>query len=229
MTNEMRRKTRSGHAITMALLALTVVGCGATTPPGTDLGDYTAAARDLIGVSSFTDKHLVRLSGRDGSLANGERERLAAFISDVAENRPDSLRVALHGSANPAELRAVAGALVADGIAPDDIVADRRFGSNAERGTIVVAVERAIAIDPNCPGWADHVAAPADNRSSPNFGCSDVSNFAAMVADPHQLREPASRIYHSGERGASSVASYRADKVKELPPLNESFTVIAAH
>jgi pilus assembly protein CpaD len=79
---------------------------------------------------------------------------------------------------------------------------------------------------PGCPGWIDHVSAPEDNRPNPNLGCSDVSNLAAMVGDPHHLREGASSIYTDGEVAATSVTEYRTDKVKELPKTNEQFNVI---
>jgi type IV pilus biogenesis protein CpaD/CtpE len=82
------------------------------------------------------------------------------------------------------------------------------------------------ALLPGCPGWSDHVSAPEDNRPNPNFGCSDVSNLAAMVGDPHHLREGASSIYSDGEVAATGVTEYRADKVKDLPKTNEEFSVI---
>jgi len=70
------------------------------------------------------------------------------------------------------------------------------------------------------------VSAPEDNSTNPNLGCSDVTNFAAMVGDPHHLRRGASSIYTDGEVAATSVADYRADKVKELPKLaTEKFNV----
>ncbi len=92
-------------------------------------------------------------------------------------------------------------------------------------GTIVVAVERAVAIDPYCPGSMDHPAAPEDNLTEPNFGCANVANFSAMVGDPHDLREPGWSIQHDGERAASDVTAYRTDKVKVLLNDAEGFTV----
>lgn len=210
----------------IALLTLLLSGCGNTAPWGIDLGDYEAAPRDLIGVTSISDEHVVRL-GRAGFIATPERGRLDAFLADVGANRLESLRVALHGAATVRQLKAVSEALVADGIDPNNIVrADRRFGPPAPRGTVVVLVERAVAIEPNCPGVFPHISAPEDNLTEPKFGCANASNFAAMVGDPHHLVMGASNIYHDGERGATNVANYRADKVKELPPLNESFNVI---
>jgi pilus biogenesis lipoprotein CpaD len=224
------RAHRGAIAAAAAVLALLLAGCGTTTPPGTDLGDYEAAPRDLVRVASITDSHRVRL-GRNGYVSRSERDSLAAFVAYIAANRPESLRVALRGPATPAQFRAVAALLVADGVDPRTIVrADRRLGSHAPPGSVAgnvtVAVERAVAVQPACPGWVAHISAPADNRTDPNFGCSDVSNFAAMVSDPHDLIVGDSSIYADGERAATSVANYRADKVKSLPPENEQFTII---
>lgn len=225
-------KARPG-AIGFAMLALLLAGCATTVPQGpaqmVDLGDFEAAPRDLVRVESVSDSHLVRLDRMAGAFGKPERDRLDAFIADVAANRPESLRVSLRGAATPAQLRSVADLLVADGVEPKHIVrADLRSGPRAPSGTIVVAIERAIALLPGCPGWTDHVSAPEDNRPNPNLGCSDVSNFAAMVGDPHHLREGASSIYSDGEVAATSVTEYRTDKVKELPKTNDQFSVIPA-
>ena len=210
-----RDKTRL-LAIGIGMLALALAGCGTTAPPGpqgpVNLGDYQAAPRDLVQVESYSDSHPVRL-GRGGFIGKPERDRLTAYIADVAKNRPESLRVVLRGPATPAQLRQVGDLLVADGVDPRYIRADRRSGPRAGRGAIVVAVERAIAVLPDCPGWINHVSAPEDNLTNPNFGCSDVTNFAAMVGDPHHLRQGASSIYTDGEVAATMVTDYRTDKV----------------
>jgi pilus biogenesis lipoprotein CpaD len=199
-------------------------------PPGVEPVDYTVAPRDLVSVVSVPDGFLVRL-GRGGNVDARERERLKAYVADVAANRPESVHVLLHGPAAPSQFRAVARVLIADGIDPANIVrAAPGTGAPSPRGAVAMGIERAVAVLPDCPGWVDHVSAPEDNRTSPNFGCSDVSNFAAMVGDPHHLAAGASSIYHDGERGAIAVATYRADKVydkwiKELPK-SETFSIM---
>lgn len=214
------------RAIAVGALTLLAAGCITTTAPyGIDLGDYEASPRDLIGVNGFASSHAVHLSPK-GSISKTQRDNLDAFIAEVAGNRPESLRVMLQGRATPAQIQTIRTVLAADGIDPEHLLrVDRRFSPPAPHGTIVVAVERAIAIDPYCPGSMGHPSAPADNLTEPNFGCADVANFAAMVGDPHHLREPDWSIYYDGERAASDVTAYRTDKVKALPANNEGFTV----
>jgi pilus biogenesis lipoprotein CpaD len=219
-------------AIGIAMLVLALTGCTATVPPDTAppvvLSDFEAPPRDLIRVENSSYSHLIRLD-RMGAIGKAERDRLAAFIINVGANHPESLRVELRGPATPAQLRSVADLLVDEGVDPKYIVrADLRSGPRAPGGTIIVAVERAIAVLPNCPGWISHVSAPEDNLPNPNFGCSDVGNLAAMIGDPHHLREGASSIYTDAEVAAIGVSAYRADKIKELPRINPFSTTPGA-
>jgi pilus biogenesis lipoprotein CpaD len=218
---------RALRAIGIAGVALILAACGTTTTPyGIYLGDYQAAPRDLIAVERIGNSHAVRLADRTGMVSKAERNRLAAFIAHISGQRPDSLRVVLRGRATPAQVRTVTNLLVADGVHPRHIArADWHSGTAVPPGTIVVDAGRAIAVLPNCPGWINHVSAPQDNWTSPNLGCADVFNFAAMVADPHHLSEGASSIYHDGERAVANVTAYRTDQVKELPRIDPTFTV----
>lgn len=223
MTPRVPRIATPARALRLAagigLVALAVSGCAPTTtaPYGADLGAYEATPRELIAVDSVAGRHVVHLAGRTGAVSWAERRRLAGFITGIARNRPDSLRVALHGRASSRQLRAVTRLLVTDGVNPEHIRwAGWRGGLWAPSNGVVVAVERAIAVQPLCPGSTGHLTAPNDNLPEPNFGCSDMSNLAAMLADPHDLRQPSSTIYSDGERAATAVAEYRADKVKEL-------------
>ena len=201
------------------ILALLLAGCTSTTPWGLDLGDYQGAPRDLIAVASKSTDYTIRL-GHSGAMSKAERSSLNAFLAEVAYNRPESLRIVAHGRANPVQERSITSALIAGGVGPEHIVWARGGGTGrpVPNGTVVLAIERAIAIAPNCLGFTGHPAAPHDNLSEPDFGCANAANFAAMVGDPHHLSRGASSIYYSGQRGASDVARYREDKVKPLPP-----------
>src|SRR5437870_13119190 len=107
-------KARRG-AISAIFAAAILAGCGTTVPPGVEPIDYTVAPRDLVAVVSVPDSLVVRL-GRGGHIDKREQDRLDAYVADVAANRPESLRVMLHGPATPAQFRAVADALIADGV-----------------------------------------------------------------------------------------------------------------
>ena len=166
---------------------------------------------------SYAADHVVRLD-HGGAISKAERNKLGAFLAEVAHNRPESLRIVVHGRANAAQERAITAALVADGVSPESIIWARggHTGPAVPRGTVVLAIERAVAIAPNCLGYTGHPAAPEDNLPEPNLGCANAYNFAAMVGDPHHLSQGASSIYYSGQRGAADVAAYRERQGKAV-------------
>ena len=143
-----------------------------------NLGDYQAPARDLVGVSIYSAEHVIRL-GPGGTVSQAERNNLAAFLTTIAYNRPESVRIVVHGRATPAQRSALAAALIADGVGPEHILwaRDGDLGRPVPRGTLVLAVERAIAVAPSCPGFMGHPSAPTDNLTEPNFGCSQCLQF----------------------------------------------------
>ena len=205
------------RAAGIGALTLLLSGCvGTTTAPwGFDLGDFQAPPSEVIGVAGFAATHTVRFRG--GGIGAQDRQHLGAFIGNVARNRPDSLRLVVYGRPTPSQAGALSTLLTAEGVPPGHVAWASHGPTRPARGSVAVAVERAIAIAPNCPGWMGHPTAPEDVLPEPNFGCANTYNLAAMLADPHHLRQGASSIYYLGERGASDVAAYRTDKVKPLP------------
>ena len=224
----------------VAVFALMLAGLRATptTPWGVDFGDYQAAPRDLIAVTSDTADYMVRLD-HSGAISKVERNKLAAFLAEGAFNRPESLRITVHGRVEPGAGAGNHECARHRRGQPGTHYYGRGMGIPAPavpRGTVVLAIERAVAIAPSCPGYIGPSPRPLRTISTePNLGCANAYNFAAMVSDPHHLSRGASSIYYSGQRGASDVAAYRADKVKPLPrlqtkasPLGQSVAVAEA-
>jgi hypothetical protein len=77
VSTALRRASVSG------VLALMLASCVAptTAPWGLDLGDYRAAPRDLIGVSSYSASHSIRLDR--GAISRAEHNKLGAFLAEV--------------------------------------------------------------------------------------------------------------------------------------------------
>jgi pilus assembly protein CpaD len=204
-----------------SILALALVGCGETQPPGTVSVDYQAPVRDVVKIESHNASFTVFLDLRTGTLAAPERQRLAAFVGQFGGDRPEAIHAEIRGTAAFDGLAAVADAMVAQGVErtkltllpgqPAAVVA--RPGTQA----VTIAATRAVAVLPSCPGWVDHPSAPADNLVAPNFGCSDVSNLASMVADPADLLKGQGAHDSDGTVAASAVEHYRTDTVKALP------------
>jgi pilus assembly protein CpaD len=219
-----RGKGRSRAALAAAI-CLVASGCDTTLPEGVNVSNYTVPPAQAVPVEFKNANHTLQFEPRSGTISKGERHRLEAFVSDFAGNRPESLRVEL-SAGSEAHLRRVANILIGVGVEPKSIILAPRSARGAPAGMILVRAQRALAVLPDCPGWVDHVSAPEDNRGHPNFGCSNINNVAAMLGDPHDLIHGRSSIYEDGERAAVAVQAYRTDKVKELPPLQENFSVI---
>jgi pilus biogenesis lipoprotein CpaD len=209
--------------------ALLLAGCGETAPDSFYAVDSRAPPRQILKVDTKSDIHTVYVDRRTGLPSAIEKQRLDAFIDDLAKDRPDALHVELRGPEPVERLQRIASLLVERGVEPHKITIfpGSNTGAAPLAGAYPVAGAggRATAVIPDCPGWVAHVAAPADNRVNPNFGCTDASNFAAMVADPKDLVRGESTPYSDGERAASAVSAYRADKVKDLPK-HDTFDVI---
>src|SRR3954467_6546603 len=118
MTGSGRRSlpapSRRCGAMAVGLLALVPAGCVDPTaaPWGVNLGDYQAPARDLVGVSLYTAEHVIRL-GPGGTVSQIERSNLEVFLTAIAYNRPESVRIVVYGRATPAQRSALAAALMA--------------------------------------------------------------------------------------------------------------------
>jgi len=217
-------RNHQAHAIllgTLGLLALGVAGCGTTVPEGTQTVDYQATPRDILHIETRHDSHAIQIDRRTGAVSAPERQRLDSFVQDFGRDRPDSIHAELHGAGSTEELEHVASLLVYRGLERSKIklFPGERGAAQGARGTDIVTIvaTRAIAVIPPCPGWIDHIAAPGDNRVAPNLGCSDASNFAAMVSDPYDLISGQSSNYSDGERAAKAVQDYQLDRVKPLP------------
>lgn len=80
-----------------------------------------------------------------------------------------------------------------------------------QAGSVRVVVSRSTAFVPGCPNAG---AQNGPSSTSPNYGCSVNSNWAAMVANPSDLV-----LGQAGALGAASDAGTKAIKVyREAPP-----------
>ena len=207
-------------AASTGALVLALCGCGETVPPGTPVVDFQKQSRDVVKVEEHHATQVVFVNPRTGAVSPAERERIATFVSDFGGDRPESVHVNLHGNGPTEQFTDVIDALVNLGVERDKIrlfPGERAGASGARSDSITLAATRTVAILPDCPGWLDHIAAPGDNQSEANFGCSTVSNLGAMVADPADFTKGRSTPYSEADPAINAVQLYKTDKVKQLP------------
>ena len=83
-------------------------------------------------------------------------------------------------------------------------------------GRVSVVLTRYVAIAPPCPDWSKFPGQDFLNQTASNFGCANVTNFGAMLADPGDLvsgRQPGPT---DGEAAALAIETYRAGEVTEI-------------
>jgi pilus biogenesis lipoprotein CpaD len=187
---------------------------------------HLLAEPSALQVVKTTDTHVVQLDA-NGQANPLELRRLDGFIADLAGERPDALRLTIRGPQSEARLRELARHIASHGIAADKIAIAApqtpASGGPAMR-VVTVAVERAVATPPDCPGWSTGPAAPIDNTTSAKLGCANLNNLAVMVADPNDLVAGSTRQTSDGVNAAAAVKRYHDDKVKPLLSHNQDFT-----
>ncbi|MBD2842554.1 CpaD family pilus assembly protein [Erythrobacter rubeus] len=81
-------------------------------------------------------------------------------------------------------------------------------------GQARVVITRSTASVPGCPEWSAHSDMNYTNGMSPNFGCANNSNLAAMVANPEDLLK--------GQEGTGetviATGTKAIDTYREAPP-----------
>jgi len=209
-------KLHSKMALTvLGLAAIALAGC--EEDPGATLPRQSTDPWSLQ-VQRQSESHEIVLDTR-GAISALERQRLDAFIADLSAGRPEALRVTIGGARNQAQNRVVARILAEDGLDPKHIA--EVPGAPARANALVITVDRYTVVPPPCAPWTTLATAASDNSvTRPDFGCSNLKNLGAMVADPHDLVKGSSSVYADGAAAAAAVKRYQEDKVKPLPPLN---------
>lgn len=135
-------------------------------------------------VVSRTD-YVLDLGTTGGALANGERQRLAGWMTSMQLGFGD--QVAIDDPAYEARTARdqVAGVVASFGL----LLGDTPPVTNAPvtAGTIRVVVSRARATVPGCPDWSRDESHEFDSNTSSNHGCAINGNLAAMIARPEDL------------------------------------------
>ena len=205
--------SKSSFAVGLGF-AMALSGCDQATPP--QPLTLQGAAPLTIPVHKDTQTHPLLL-GANGQPSPLERERLRAFIADMAGSRPDAIHVTISGQPTPVQVRALTTLLVTDGVNREKIAV---APPSAARSPLTITIDRYVATPPVCNPWGTVYTASAEVNANParaDLGCSDLNNLGAMVADPHDLVKGSSDPYASGATAARAAARYQSDTVKPLP------------
>lgn len=152
--------------------------------------------------------YVLDLEAPSGSLSAAEKGRLRAWFGSLGVGYGDNVFVdepygAGAASTDVARIAAEYGLLLRTGAPVTPIP--------VQAGSVRVVVSRSVASVPGCPNGG---AIGGPSSTSPNYGCSVNSNWAAMVANPSDLV-----LGQAGALGAASDAGTKAIKVyREAAP-----------
>ncbi len=204
-----RQPSMAAASVTLALAALCLAACAsAKSNPA-----RTAANVDMLyplKVSPQADKIALALHAEGLSPAQTQALRQLALRRKETEGGEVVVSVP-RGGADPvlAEqgLRAVRDALVADGVAVQDI-SSKPYDAADAKAPLVISYEALKAEVTACGKNWDDLTHTRDNEVYSTFGCSVNANMAAQIANPHDIVQARAEDPSSVDRRLSVLDKY---------------------
>ena len=88
-----------------------------------------------------------------------------------------------------------------------------RTGGSADGDQLILSYTHYVATASECGIWDGIKGRDFRNLRTPNFGCATQNNFAAMLADPHDLIAPANETPRDGEAVVRAIEAFREGQV----------------
>ncbi|GJL90996.1 CpaD family pilus assembly protein [Hyphococcus sp.] len=151
-------------------------------------------------------------------ISNVDKARLQSFASSYMTNGHGPITVTAPSGAgndrNDHEAAADIRKALNDAGVPWSAIhgATYRTGE-ASNDQIILSFTRYVATASPCGVWSDMRSREYRNLRTPNMGCATMNNYAAMVADPHDLIAPSASSPRDGESVARTMQLYRDGKV----------------
>ena len=170
-----------------------------THPIAVDSQVMTLTISGDVSTSDLSNVDKARLRAfADAYLTNGHGPLTVTAPSGAGNDRNDheaaaDIRQALNNAGVP--WSAVHGATYRTGEASND--------------EIILSFTRYVATASPCGVWTGLRSSQYKNLRSPNMGCATMNNYAAMIADPHDLIAPAASAPVDGQAVVRAVELYR--------------------
>lgn len=160
----------------------------------------TIAPDPLSDELSMLDKARLRAFA-DAYLNNGHGPLMVVAPSGAGKDRRD------HEAA--ADIRT---ALNEAGM-PWPVIGGATYRTGEPGSEIILSYTRYVATASPCGVWKGMTENAYRNLRTPNMGCATMNNYAAMIADPHDLIAPAEEAPRDGAFAARAVSLYRAGQI----------------
>jgi pilus assembly protein CpaD len=186
--------TRVPSILALALTGIAASAC--TSPPLSNDGRhlYNVEEKHPIVVEPQVVTLAVQTDDDLASLARGEDQRVAAFAQRWKARGQGLLNVATAGDgSNHAAVAQLKKVLAANGVDKKAVqFTSYPPASGDAPSPITLSFVAYAATTSECgQDWSTNLAFEPRNVPWPEFGCSTQQNVAAIVADPHDLIEPA--------------------------------------
>ncbi len=210
--------------LVMAAAVLCLAGCvqRAPEPPA-------QAAQGIppkLVVTANDSHRVIYVDPHTGKISPYSRAGFDSFLAQVSPGNPEAIHLRLRGPVSAKALVKISDIAVADGVERPKIVIDPEPMTRMRRGydaPVQVEIVVYTVRQPDCPRPSHTTTGDFENQPSSDYGCSFMSNMAAMVADPRDMvrGEPLGQM--DSTVTSEAIQRLRDDKVKQFL-LDNSFT-----
>ncbi len=177
----------------------------------------TIAESHPIAVDGQVMTLMISADASTSDLSNIDRARLRAFADSYLTGGHGPLTVTgPSGAGNDSDGHEASAdirqALNDAGVPWSAIHGATYRNGDAASDDIILSFTRYVATASKCGVWTGMREAEYRNLRSPNMGCATMNNYAAMIADPHDLIAPAAVNPRDGEAAVRAVELYREGK-----------------
>ena len=183
-------KFENRAARTALLVAIAALCAGCTTELASFDDTYTpASVEENFPIKVVERPVKLRLDVQTSGLQAEEVKQVASFAREATAHAATPVTVAYpSGNALAKQVAGQAAGLMArEGVPRQYILVTPHDGSG---NVVTLAFARKATETKPCGDWSQNLAGNQFNESGPNFGCAYQQNFAAMVANPEDLRRP---------------------------------------
>ncbi|WDI33196.1 CpaD family pilus assembly protein [Hyphococcus flavus] len=151
-------------------------------------------------------------------LSNLDRARLRSFVDSYLNNGHGPLTVTGPSGAGNDDDGHEASADIRKAMHDAGVPWSAIHGATYRTGDassddVIISFTRYVATPSPCGVWQGMRSRQYKNLRTPNMGCATMNNYAAMIADPHDLIAPAETDPRDGEAVVRAIELYRNGQV----------------
>ena len=197
----------------LSAASMLTVSCGGGMFNGAE-HSLTVAETHPISVDSQVVTLTISVDQTTTDLSNVDKARLRAFADSYMTNGHGPLTVtAPSGAGNDNDGHEAAAdirqALNSAGVPWSAIHGATYRAGQGSGDEVIMSFTRYVASASACGVWSGLRERTYRNLRTPNMGCATMNNYAAMIADPHDLIAPAETDPRDGESAVRAMERYR--------------------